>query len=79
MDCLQLDTLPSSNLSYIMRLSHLILFQSHYPKMRLTDREAGAYIRENFEPITCTAHSIVYTEKGNSISVLKTAGYWIDG
>jgi serine/threonine protein kinase len=47
--------------------------------MRLSDREAAHAIRERLEPIGRTGLSIVYTEKANSKSVLKAAGFWLDG
>lgn len=47
--------------------------------MRLSDNEAAHAIRDRLEPIGRTGLSIVYTEKGNSKSVLKAAGFWLDG
>ncbi|KAI0543267.1 kinase-like domain-containing protein [Xylaria digitata] len=47
--------------------------------MRLSDHEAADAIRDRLEPIGRTGLSIVYTEKGNSKSVLKAAGFWLDG
>ncbi|KAH6983686.1 kinase-like domain-containing protein [Ilyonectria sp. MPI-CAGE-AT-0026] len=47
--------------------------------MRLSDREAAHAIRARLEPIGRTGLSIVYTEKGNSKSVLKAVGFWLDG
>ncbi|KAH7223937.1 kinase-like domain-containing protein [Fusarium oxysporum] len=47
--------------------------------MRLSDREAAHAIRARLEPLGRTGLSIVYTEKGNSKSALKAAGFWLDG
>ncbi|KAF9768673.1 hypothetical protein IL306_013984 [Fusarium sp. DS 682] len=47
--------------------------------MRLSDREAVHAIKARLEPIGRTALSIVYTDKGNSTSALKAAGFWLDG
>jgi serine/threonine protein kinase len=47
--------------------------------MRLSDREAAYAIRARLEPLGRTGLSIVYTEKGNSKSALKAAGFWLDG
>ncbi|KAI3341730.1 kinase-like domain-containing protein [Ustulina deusta] len=47
--------------------------------MRLSDHEAADAIRDILEPIGQTGLSIVYTEKGNSKSVLKAVGFWLDG
>jgi serine/threonine protein kinase len=47
--------------------------------MRLSDHEAAQAIRNRLEPIGRTGLSIVYTEKGNSKSVLKAVGFWLDG
>ncbi|KAI1162820.1 kinase-like domain-containing protein [Nemania serpens] len=47
--------------------------------MRLSDPEAADAIRDRLEPIGRTGLSIIYTEKGNSESVLKAAGFWLDG
>ncbi|KAF4943937.1 hypothetical protein FGADI_13018 [Fusarium gaditjirri] len=47
--------------------------------MRLSDREAALAIRARLEPLGRTGLSIVYTEKGNSKSALKAAGFWLDG
>ncbi|KAF5234116.1 hypothetical protein FANTH_12342 [Fusarium anthophilum] len=43
--------------------------------MRLSDREAAHAIRARLEPLGRTGLSIVYTEKGNSKSALKAAGF----
>ncbi|SCO77993.1 uncharacterized protein FRV6_02205 [Fusarium oxysporum] len=45
--------------------------------MRLSDREAAHAIRARLEPLGRTGLSIVYTEKGNSKSALKAAGFWV--
>lgn len=47
--------------------------------MRLSDAEAAIAIRARLEPLGRTGLSIVYTEKDNSESVLKAAGFWLDG
>ncbi|KAI0549240.1 kinase-like domain-containing protein [Xylaria curta] len=47
--------------------------------MRLTDHEAAHAIRDRLEPIGRTGLSIVYTEKGNTRTVLKAAGFRLDG
>lgn len=47
--------------------------------MRLSDQEAAHAIRDRLEPIGRTGLSIVYTEKGNSKTVLKAVGFWLDG
>ncbi|KAI0856634.1 kinase-like domain-containing protein [Xylaria cubensis] len=47
--------------------------------MRLSDHEAAHAIRDRLEPIGRTGLSIVYTEKGNTKTVLKAAGFWLDG
>ncbi|KAJ9421699.1 kinase-like domain-containing protein [Fusarium oxysporum] len=47
--------------------------------MQLSDREAAHAIRARLEPLGRTGLSIVYTEKGNSKSALKAAGFWLDG
>ncbi|KAI0107506.1 kinase-like domain-containing protein [Nemania sp. FL0031] len=47
--------------------------------MRLSDHEAAEAISDRLEQIERTCFSVVYTEKGNSKSVLKAAGYWLDG
>lgn len=47
--------------------------------MRLTLNEAAIAVRARLEPIGRTGLSIVYTEKGNSESVLKAVGFWLDG
>ncbi|KPM39219.1 hypothetical protein AK830_g7342 [Neonectria ditissima] len=47
--------------------------------MRLSVWEAAHAIRARLEPLGRTGLSIVYAEKGNSESVLKAAGFWLDG
>lgn len=47
--------------------------------MQLSDSEAAHAIRARLEPLGRTALSIVYTEKGNSKSVLKAVGFWLNG
>ncbi|KAF5696709.1 TKL kinase [Fusarium mundagurra] len=46
--------------------------------MRFSDREAVHAIRARLEPLGRTGLSIVYTEKGNSKSARKAAGFWLD-
>ncbi|KAJ8121617.1 hypothetical protein O1611_g10055 [Lasiodiplodia mahajangana] len=52
---------------------------SAYLEMRLSDDEAADNIRDRLERIGQTGFSVVYTEKGNSKTVLKAAGFWLDG
>ncbi|KAK4108614.1 kinase-like protein [Canariomyces notabilis] len=47
--------------------------------MPLSDKDAEKAIRARYEPLARTAFSIIYTEKGNTESVLKAGGFWIDG
>jgi serine/threonine protein kinase len=47
--------------------------------MPLSDKDAAKAIRARYEPLARTAFGIIYTEKGNTESVLKAGGFWIDG
>lgn len=47
--------------------------------MHLSDRQGAHAIRVRLELLGRTGLSVVYSEKGNFMSTLKAAGFWLDG
>ncbi|KAF5547104.1 TKL kinase [Fusarium mexicanum] len=72
------QSLANTVTTFICGAEEFILAQGSVSECA-SDREAAHAIRARLEPLGRTGLSIVYTEKGNSKSALKAAGFWLDG